>query len=46
MRSKRIEIRVSEAEHADAHRVAERRGLTLSEWIREVVRSAIGRKAK
>lgn len=43
MRDKRIIVRVDEIEHADAMREAARRKLTLSEWVRSLVRVAVGR---
>lgn len=46
MRQKRIVVRVDESEHADAMRAAKKRKLTLSEWIRDVVRSTLGSKSK
>jgi len=37
--SKRLQVIVDDAEYRDLQRAARRRGLTVSQWVREAIRS-------
>jgi negative regulator of replication initiation len=38
--SKRLQVLVDEAEYQQLRRAAKRRGITVSDWVRQVLRSA------
>ncbi len=43
--SKRLQVLLDEREYRELGRVAERRGMTVSEWVRQAIRSAQRREA-
>jgi transposase-like protein len=43
--SKRLQVLLDEREFAELHETARRHGLTVSEWVRQIIRSAQRREA-
>lgn len=38
--SKRLQVLIDEREYADLGRIAQRHGVTVSEWVRQAIRTA------